>query len=375
MAEQQGNAANDSSVNSDSLQRCKFLGAVAGTTKHCGSCGGAKVVEVYRCRHESIEYAMPTGRVKRWAGITANIDGQQIKIDATGCERCRFSTVPRPEPKPVATSPKRQQVISRHDRPFVRNGHSPDASVRNLSFYLCPLIGANWRRHYEILRRNLALFTGVKVASIAFGDGIENPTPIARMFADLGFHVQLFRNDPALREVVAWRPTLDLLREHATPDSITFACHSKGTHRGQDTTCHRWTDVMYETCLGHLPFVEVALRGHAMAGPFKKLGHGFTGSASDWHYSGTFYWFSNRAVFTSPRWHEIDREWWGTESWPGCLFTRRDTACLFHEATRDKLDLYKPEYMRQVEAEYARWLELNPPTHDVIGEHHAITIR
>lgn len=265
-----------------------------------------------------------------------------------------------------------QQPASDPDRPFSRKDYQPETAKRNLIFFLCPLEGAQaWQRHLGILKQSLDTFNGMRIAGLAYGPGIADPAPTVRALSELGFHVQLFKNDPALREVVGWIPSLELLKEHAEPNSVTFACHGKGVQRDSGTTCHRWTDLMYDSLLGYMTLVDRLLKAYPIVGSFKKTGKAFAAkSKSDWHYSGTFYWFSNRAVFDSPRWRDVDSEWWGTESWPGKVFAARDAGCVFHEAEFQKMDLYKPDVFSDVEREYENWQQEHKPlrTADPLGE-------
>jgi hypothetical protein len=240
------------------------------------------------------------------------------------CLRC-------PDYKPVATEPITM------------------LPTRNLLMHLCPFASAGpiWRRNVQQLKHRWHLFTGKKIVAIGTGRGMDSPAAVREAFADDSVQYLEFANNPRLREVVSFLPLFDGVAS-TDPSEATFYCQAKGVTRplNPGVSVHYWTDLLYECNLDYWPLVEDLLQRHPLAGCFKKVGRGFQGSKSSWHYSGSFMWLRNSAVFARPDWRRIDQHWWGIESWPGIHFSPAEAGCLFHEGRVPQLNLYDMGYLR-----------------------------
>jgi hypothetical protein len=165
-------------------------------------------------------------------------------------------------------------------------------------------------------------------------------------------------NDPQLREVKTF---LSLFSRVMTldPREITLCAHAKGvTQPANHPTAHRWTEILYEVFLDHWPLVEGHLRAYPVTGAFQKMGPGWSQSQSnsDWHYSGSWFAFRSKDLFSKPNWHKIDRFWSGIEPYPSQHFSHADAGCLFHRGKVPGVNLYDGEYLRTVvEPALARW--------------------
>lgn len=226
-------------------------------------------------------------------------------------------------------------------------------AIRNLLYHIWPKRGSFWRESVDALCKRMWLFNGRRVVSIVTSPNAESADEVKRAFGGAVEDYLVFPNDPNLREVVSFAPLLERVQTSSPREAIFFA-HSKGVIRDKGTMCHRWAKIMFETCLDYWPLVEEQLKTHPLAGPFKKVGRGFTGSRSLWHYSGTFFWMRSADVFRRD-WKKVDQQWWGAESWAGLHYRAAEAGCLFHSGTVPQLDLYEPSYMESVEAEYERW--------------------
>lgn len=227
---------------------------------------------------------------------------------------------------------------------------------RNLLFHLYPVAeGGRWRWHAERLRRYINLFDGRKVLALAL-DGRTSPEAEVRgELAGLFDEVLTFRNDSALREVVTFEALLSRVESRA-PGEVTLYAHGKSTHRHAHHPAYRWAEALWEVCTDW-PAVEAALRSHPVAGAFKKVGRGWPAheSRSDWHYSGSWFWFRNADLF-SRDWRRIDRFWSGVEPYPSLHFRSAEAACLFHEGKVGAMDLYREDYWnRSVIPELNKW--------------------
>ncbi|MCY2966099.1 MAG: hypothetical protein NT069_21125, partial [Planctomycetota bacterium] len=100
-------------------------------------------------------------------------------------------------------------------------------------------------------------------------------------------------NDRTLREVATFPLLITSLRGVA---GNVFYCHTKGATHSGESICQEWRRLMFGVCLDYPALIDCALRAHAIAGPFRRLGDMLS---VPWHFSGAFYWF--RAAAASAR--------------------------------------------------------------------------
>ncbi len=221
-----------------------------------------------------------------------------------------------------------------------------EITKRNLLMHVMPSGDPGiWQNAVESVRLHIDLFNGKRVVAIATDDKSASSSVVRQWLEGCGCTFAEYKNNATLREVVS---LLDMLAEVESddPHEATFYCHSKGVTRPLESTAHRWREVMYETCL-NWDAVQESLTTKPLTGTFKKMGAGFTGSTSDWHYSGTFWWFRNRDLFQR-KWQKVDLKWWGAESYPSLVFAPEEAGCLLKEGTVRKFDLYNQDYWSSV---------------------------
>lgn len=219
-----------------------------------------------------------------------------------------------------------------------------DSSLnRNLLMHVWPSMNGSWRWNCDQVMQRAELFNGRRIVTVATDQNSEQLEAVQKYmqgFTDEFIHAT---NDPRGREVATFIPMLEKL-ESLDLNEVTFFCHNKGArHAGiidnPNSTIQLWAEAMYETCLDYWSDVESILKAKAMAGSFKRYGQFTTKGNHRWHYSGTFYWFRNRDVF-SRNWRYIDRQFFGVESWPGHMFLPSETGCIFHDNTEDLYQLH-----------------------------------
>lgn len=236
--------------------------------------------------------------------------------------------------------------------------------LRDLAYHIWPVSGNGiWQRNVAQLARRWPLFTGRKIIAIATGGGMvdtgtgstkrpgqaDPPEAVEAEFARLGctgvefLHVP---NDSRLREVATLVPLLERL-ESSEPGRALFYAHAKGVTRPVNlgVTVHPWADLLYESLLDYWPVVEGVLAEYPVAGSFRKLGHGFAGSRSQWHYSGSF-WVARSADLFARNWREVDQMWWGSESAPSLWWHKNEAGLVFHTGKVGILDLYSMPYLQ-----------------------------
>ena len=135
-------------------------------------------------------------------------------------------------------------------------------------------------------------------------------------------------------------------------DSVTFYGHAKGVKYDDPTHTRDWTEILYEVCLDDPAYVQASLDHHPTTGPFIRTTPWEGGSKHHWFFSGAFFWFRNADVFAKPEWTEIRQDYWGSELWPGSLFTRTEAGELFGQECGH---LYEPQELARMQAWLIDW--------------------
>jgi hypothetical protein len=248
--------------------------------------------------------------------------------------------------------------------PDLRERRPLISPVRNLIMHLLPVQGNNnWKMNLNELRDRSHLFNGKRVLAIAnetrenvAGKSLRTVSPdeVIAYSKCIGLEwttIEAFPNNSFLREVATFPHLLESVKS-TNPNEVTFACHGKATTHGENSIAVRWAQRMYRACLDNWESVQNALERHSMAGAFRRFGQFATPGNNRWHYSGSFYWFRNDDVFSSPNWKKIDRQFFGTESWPGLMFKPESAACLFADNVGD---LYNAAEWGRLEKEIQVW--------------------
>jgi hypothetical protein len=268
---------------------------------------------------------------------------------------------------------------------------SPKESTRHLIYHIYPISGNGaWEFNVDEISRRLPMFNGRKIVAIVTDppDG-RKPDPDGPYSPDRGRHYAAcatvqevkerfgvhadgvefleFTNDPHLREVLTLIPMLERLPQE--PGHVTLYAQAKGTTRHQNHIARRWTEALYEILLDHWPLAEQQLRQFPVTGAFKKLGHGWSAdqTKSDWHYSGSWFWFRNADLFARD-WRKVDQFWSGIEPYPSQQFNANEAGCMFHTARVPQMNLYRPNYWRStIRPAFNRWRAEN---HDKRTRYH-----
>jgi hypothetical protein len=215
--------------------------------------------------------------------------------------------------------------------------------VFQLLYHVTPLATNDvWRRNVSLLLRYLHVFNGNKIVAIAegkHGDPIYPANEVERLF--VGHDVQFIRvpNDPESRESAS---LLNLLEKgfSISSEAATFYAHTKGLAHPSNRAVTMWYRSMYTHCLGDMERVAEALSRVSCCGSFRRIGPqpNFP-PYSQWHFSGTFFWFRNDRLYSHPRWRELDTTRYGAEAYLSNLFPLEDSECLFCDDAGDLYDL------------------------------------
>ncbi len=242
--------------------------------------------------------------------------------------------------------------------------------IRNLLYHLLPRSrNGLWRANVEELRRRIHHFNGKRVVAIMTGHGLDDPGAVKDAFGgDVTEFIEL-PNNKDLREVVSFVPLWERVQTD-DPRHITFYAHAKAVTRGDRSTAWPWAQICYGACLDYLPLVEDRLQRYAVAGPFQRCLSSWTESASEWHYSGTFFWARNREVFRRD-WRRVDQFWSGTEPWVGIHFRAHEACCLFYRWHRPGPGLYDRGFFDEANRAWEKWTAKNWKWHNEAHDSHA----
>jgi hypothetical protein len=345
---------------------CIHRGPATGERIACG-CGMEELQPIYRCLHPVLG-----GR------CVIRMNKPAVK-DPRGCSGCDFREEPprtSVDEKLAIAQPRQAKLKARLAEALNReaevkaalgncqciNAERPEkpfggAVVRNLCYHIAPFSGNGvWQRSVAQIRQRISLFNGRRIVGIVTGPGLDPPEQVQEAFAGDVQEWIVQPNNRQLGEVVSFLPMLERVASRASRE-VTFYAHAKGVTRpvNSGVSVHRWAEIMYESLLDYWPRVESLLLRFPIAGSFKKLGRGFNGSDSGWHYSGAFYWLRNSEAF-SRNWRKIDRRYWGSESWPGLHFLPDEAGCVFGQGGGPLFNLYDLRLLRDfVEPAYERW--------------------
>ncbi len=236
--------------------------------------------------------------------------------------------------------------------------------IRNLVMHLLPVASnSNWKMNLNEIKQRCEMFNGKRVLAISVesrenvaGKNIKTVTAdeVIAYSRCIGLEwttIEAFPNNSFLREVATFPFLLEQVKS-TDKNELTFCCHGKGTTHSDSSVTVRWAKRQYRSCLDQWEYVQSALERYSMAGCFRRFGEFSTPGNNRWHYSGTFYWFRNDDVFSSNKWRNLDRQFFGTESWPGLMFKPEQVECLFADNAGD---LYLQSEWNRIDKEAQVW--------------------
>lgn len=325
-------------------------------------------LRVYECRHDQRHrHPLPT------------------LADCRECPDFVRDDSERPTPVPpvvVTPKPKSSCCGGNKEVPVIIEAKPVDVfaqqqTMRHLAYHIYPVSGNGaWQRNVGRLVERLRIFNGKIVVAIVVDPasgrkpdptgphspdrgrmipGCDSPEAVMQAFGPWRERCDfiIIENDPSLREVVSMVPMFERLPR----DGVTLYAQAKGTTRAPGHIAHHWSDVQYIIYFDYWLLVEEHLKSCPVTGAFKKTGPGWcrTQSYSDWHYSGSWFWFRNADLFAKD-WKRIDQFWSGIESFTSQHFRYDEAACLFHEGPVSTINLYdRRHWKRNVDPAFSQW--------------------
>ena len=260
------------------------------------------------------------------------------------------------------------------------NGHGKPGAVllpfttmpkRNLLYHVWPVRGTMWKWNLDQLLQRIELFNGHRVMSIVHDERSVTPDEVRQVVEGHGFQFVVAHNDER-GEAINFAEMLRLIASRDA-NEITFYGHAKGVKYEPDIPLpiRRWSEVQYQVVLDDWLTIREQLQIYAMTGPFKRYGR-FNPhhNLADWHYSGTYFWMRHSHLFARD-YQNIPQFYGGVETWPGTVFRKEETACVFVDDLGPSRahHPYYPEFWRTAEPALKRWqtgVRSFPPPKDLV---------
>jgi len=208
---------------------------------------------------------------------------------------------------------------------------------KNLIYYVCPFNSNDeWKMNVDILKKFISKFTGVKIITIASGEGLVDFDFVKQYFQDNTIHFMRYNNVKEFGETPPFIMMCEYLK-NKSPDGITFYAHSKGVsphYQSNDKKLKNkriWRNILYYFNLKDMGIVEQQLQDNISSGCIKRnFGLG-CGTNAKWFYAGNFFWFNTQKFFSNPEWNIIRMTRMGVESYWGEKYDSDMGGCIFGE--------------------------------------------
>jgi hypothetical protein len=215
-----------------------------------------------------------------------------------------------------------------------------------------------WKWHLTKIGGYLDRFNGSKIIAAVIDEYCD---PGWKDLVPAGVDRISFVNDPRYRETITLGPLLELVRSGDSHEA-TFFCHSKGITRGGNPLIQAWSELMYSACLDYIDSVKMILFMNPTVGAIRKVGEGFDGSWSDWHFTGSFYWLRHDELY-SRNWRMMDFNWYGVESYPSIIFPLQNSAHVVLTGEIADTDMYnEDDLLYMAVPTYNHWVRRNAYT-------------
>jgi len=230
----------------------------------------------------------------------------------------------------------------------------------NLIYHITPFIeNKAWIENIQCLSRYMQIFNNKKIVNVAIGENCHNLEEVKKYFNSYDVEFITTPNNPELRETASFIKLLEKIYS-LDPNEITFYAHTKGVTRTKGDSLGEavrlWYEYMYRYNLSNIEKVRKILTKYPCCGYFKGVARPpWFPEFSRWHYSGTFFWFNNYALF-SKNWRDIALERFGTEAYLSRFFSNNEAHALFMNSRHE---LYDIDYWRGVVFPFEKLIKIN----------------
>lgn len=191
----------------------------------------------------------------------------------------------------------------------------------NLIYNIC-LTNINPILYFNLsnLKRYLPKFNGKKIINVNYIDKPSAENFIEKYFKDFKDIIIYYTNN---NETNGWYELTPFMYKllpsvySLDENEYTFYGHTKGVtryHHHTEFVCLLWAHTMYTKNLDNFEYISNILKQYDCCGTFK-LNRPFTAlSFVPWHYSGAFFWFKNKSIF-SKNWKKFHQSIYGLEGY------------------------------------------------------------
>jgi hypothetical protein len=211
----------------------------------------------------------------------------------------------------------------------------------NLIYHVAPFIRTDiWQKNLAQLLARLGQFNGKRVIAISTGPEMILPADVKNIFGKNRVEFMEVPNSITLRERASFTQLLEAIQS-GDPTEATFYAHAKGVATAGDATAVMyWRNLMYHELLDDPTKIKQLLLRYPVIGCCRKTKEvtypdGVT--KSEWHFSGSFYWFRHDAWFNRS-WRAIPNTGWAVEAAPGLLFRIGESYCVAKEEIKNPYD-------------------------------------
>lgn len=174
----------------------------------------------------------------------------------------------------------------------------------------------------KLLNKYLNVFDGQKLIKIAVDNIYKDYSQLISFFPNC--EVQIVKNNQQSQESEHF---IDFIKEIKERNSITFYGHNKSCDSAWDaiySSVQKWILSLYYFNLNEqfLPEIEKNLLEDKVFSGIMRIETPCPPSVkSDWHYSGTFFWFNTDKLMSLTNWDELEKVRFAVEEYPGKMVT------------------------------------------------------
>jgi hypothetical protein len=191
--------------------------------------------------------------------------------------------------------------------------------IRNLIYYCYfenSQVNEFTKLNLELLNRYCNNFNGQRIIKIAVDDLEIDNSHLVKLFN--GFEIEVVKNNQETRESEYF---IDSIKQIKNKDSITFFAHNKGgSNRPEKDVIKMWLFSMYFFNLEPTFLIKIQdelSNDKTFSGIMRIITPCPPWVESDWHYSGTFFWFHTDKLLNISNWDDMKKDRFAVESYPG----------------------------------------------------------
>lgn len=197
-----------------------------------------------------------------------------------------------------------------------------------------------------LLSRYINIFNGEIIINISVDDLDIDNSHLIDIFKN--YNYKIVKNNPDTRESENF---IESIKEIKNKDSLTFFAHNKGASDHPLKNIQKvWTFCLYYFNLEPNYFLrsQDELMGDKIFSGILRITSPCPPSvSSDWHYSGTFFWFNTSKLKSVEGWDNFTKGRFSTESYPGKIVdVTKSHSCFISE--NFNFNSYSPHFWNKV---------------------------